>query len=149
MPRPSDTPSDISLGGDILQRDSSRILTISDIFPRKSMISYVSSLSDSDPVLLQLCQLLPEDFSRTKEHLLTVLQSPQFAQGIDGLSTVLRSGADIDIGQIVAREMGYPYRGEGVAGLLRGLRDLLREEQTGQEDNQDNENQDNSNDMQE
>lgn len=62
--------------------------------------------------------MIPEGLGNTKEDLIRVLRSSQFAQNAESLSTVLRQGT---LGNVIAHEMKYPYSGEGVEGYLNGI----------------------------
>ncbi|KAK9475212.1 proteasome complex subunit Rpn13 ubiquitin receptor-domain-containing protein [Dipodascopsis tothii] len=121
-------PAADSVYGATNSGDASRVLNIFDVYSQNEMIAYASSLPEGHPTLACLYELLPEGVSHTRSELLDVLQSPQFSQGVDTFCTALRTGSDIGIGRIVARELGYEYKGEGMPGLIRGLAEQLRTE---------------------
>lgn len=101
---------------------------ISDAITAKQMANYVNSLDTSDAKLTNLYQFLPEEIPKTKSELLRVLQSPQFLQGINSLSQTFRSAEGTNIGQLVAHELGLPYRGEGIEAFLRAIRASIQEQ---------------------
>lgn len=98
-------------------RDSVPIVNISDALPTSLLINHINSLPE--PQLQPLLDNLPDQVPKTKEELLRIIQSSQFAQGSDTFSNVLMQGG---LGPIVARELDYPYQGEGVEGFLNGVR---------------------------
>jgi 26S proteasome regulatory subunit N13 len=98
-------------------RDSVPIVNISDALPTSLLINHINSLPE--PQLQPLLDNLPDQVPKTKEELLRIIQSSQFSQGSDTFSNVLMQGG---LGPIVARELGYPYQGEGVEGFLNGVR---------------------------
>ncbi|KAK9370722.1 proteasome complex subunit Rpn13 ubiquitin receptor-domain-containing protein [Lipomyces kononenkoae] len=105
------------------------ILNITDAITPTQIASYASSLDESDPRLQKLYKLLPTDIPHNRSELLRVLQSPQFLQGLNSLSSTLHSSEGYNVGQLVSQELGMPYRGEGVEGFLRGVLAALQQEQ--------------------
>ncbi|KAK9245227.1 proteasome complex subunit Rpn13 ubiquitin receptor-domain-containing protein [Lipomyces tetrasporus] len=105
------------------------ILSITDAIAPSQIVSYVSSLDESDPKLANLCNFLPAEIPHNKSELLRVLQSAQFLQGLNSLSTTLHSSEGYNVGQLVSQELGMPYRGEGIEGFLRGVLEAIREEE--------------------
>lgn len=92
------------------------VLSVSNAFSSSDFISYVNSLTNDQ--LKPLFAAIPEGLGSTKEDLVRILRSSQFAQGVESLSTVLRQGT---LGNVIAHEMKYPYSGEGVEGYLNGI----------------------------
>ncbi|KAK7207293.1 proteasome complex subunit Rpn13 ubiquitin receptor-domain-containing protein [Myxozyma melibiosi] len=101
---------------------------ITDAITPKQMAQFVDSLDASDPRLTNLYNFLPAEIPKTKPELLRVLQSPQFLQGINSLSQTFRSAEGTNAGQLVAHELGLPYRGEGIEAFLRAIRAAIQEE---------------------
>ncbi|KAK9325275.1 proteasome complex subunit Rpn13 ubiquitin receptor-domain-containing protein [Lipomyces orientalis] len=105
------------------------ILSITDAIAPSQIVSYVSSLDQSDPRLAPLYNFLPAEIPHNKPELLRVLQSAQFLQGLNSLSTTLHSSEGYNVGQLVSQDLGMPYRGEGIEGFLRGVLAAIREEE--------------------
>lgn len=93
------------------------VINLSDALPTSLLVSHINSLDDNQ--LKPLMDHLPDEIPKTRAELIRVIQSSQFAQGIDSFSNVLMQGG---LGPIVARELEYPYVGEGVEGFLSGVR---------------------------
>lgn len=93
------------------------VINITDALPTSLLLSHINSLDDEQ--LEPLLANLPDEIPKTRTELARVIQSSQFAQGIDSFSNVLMQGG---LGPIVARELEYPYQGEGVEGFLSGAR---------------------------
>lgn len=98
-------------------RNEISAVNILDALPVSRLVAHINSLSEAD--LQPLLDALPEEIPHTKQELITVIQSPQFSQSIDSFSEVLMQSG---LGSIVARELDYPYSGEGVEGFLAGIR---------------------------
>lgn len=92
------------------------VLSISNAFSTAEFISYINGLSEEE--LKPLLKAIPEGLGDTKDDLIKVIRSSQFSQGVESLSNVLRQGT---LGSVVAREMKYPYSGEGIEGYLNGI----------------------------
>ncbi|KAK9493923.1 proteasome complex subunit Rpn13 ubiquitin receptor-domain-containing protein [Lipomyces doorenjongii] len=118
---------------------STPILNITDAITPSQIVSYASSLDESDPKLTNLYNLLPSEIPHNKYELLRVLQSPQFLQGLNSLSSTLHSSEGYNVGRLVSQELGMPYRGEGIEGFLRGVLAALDEEQHPDADDDGNE----------
>lgn len=93
------------------------ILSLSDAFSSSDFIDYVNGIS-SEKELEPLLSLLPENVEKSKEELIRVIRSSQFAQGVESLSHALRQGG---LGHVIANELEFPYQGEGIEGYLTGL----------------------------
>ncbi|KAK9451238.1 proteasome complex subunit Rpn13 ubiquitin receptor-domain-containing protein [Limtongia smithiae] len=102
---------------------------ITDAISTQQIATYVAALDSADPRLEALYNCLPAEIPKTKPELLRVLQSPQFRQGVNSLSSTLRSAGGLNVGQLVTQELGIPYRGEGIEGFLRAIFAAVQEEQ--------------------
>lgn len=112
------------------QQQGVPIMSINDVFPVSSFISHVNNLSEQE--LEPLYAHIPEGLPKTKEELIRIIQSSQFAQGEESLGQVLNNNG---VGSIVAGQLGYTYNGEGIEGFLRGAK------QQGDKEKKDDDNQ--------
>lgn len=107
-------------------------MSINDVFPSSALVSHINSLSEEE--LEPLYTHIPEGLPRTREELVRVVQSSQFAQGVDSFGTVLNNNG---IGSLVATQLGYQYKGEGIEGFLRGAKDQADKESKDKENQMD------------
>lgn len=98
------------------------VMNIGSVVGQNKMAEYINSLEDTE--VEQLCQLLPDVIPKTRESLTSVVQSPQFAQGMGTFDSALREGA----ASLIARELGQEYVGEGVEGYLESARKAFKKE---------------------
>lgn len=91
-------------------------MTIGSVVGPSKMAKYIQSLDDAE--VQRLCAMLPDVIPKNRESLISVVQSPQFAQGMGTFDSALREGG----AHIIARELGQEYAGEGVEGYLASVR---------------------------
>lgn len=98
------------------------VMNIGSVVGQNKMAEHINSLEDKE--VERLCQLLPDVIPKTRESLISVVQSPQFAQGMGTFDSALREGA----ASLIARELGQEYIGEGVEGYLESARKAAKKE---------------------
>lgn len=98
------------------------VMNIGSVVGQGKMAEYINSLDDKE--VDRLCQLLPDVIPKTRESLISVVQSPQFAQGMGTFDSALREGA----ASLIARELGQEYVGEGVEGYLESARKAAKKD---------------------
>lgn len=96
---------------------------ISDAISSEELIRYVNGVSDEE--VARLCEDLPAEIPHTREWLCKVIYSSYFQQGMSSLSQVLNTSG---LGSIVASQLEYDYEGEGVEGMLQGIRKRSKKE---------------------
>lgn len=98
------------------------VMNIGSVVGQNKMAEHINSSEDKE--VERLCQLLPDVIPKTRESLISVVQSPQFAQGMGTFDSALREGA----ASLIARELGQEYIGEGVEGYLESARKAAKKE---------------------
>lgn len=99
------------------------VMNIGSVVSQNKMAEHIRSLDDQE--VDRLCLLLPDVIPKTRESLIGVVQSPQFAQGMNTFDSALREGA----ASIIARELGQEYLGEGVEGYLESARKAAKKDE--------------------
>lgn len=105
------------------QTSSIPVTSIADAIPISTFVSLINSLSEEE--LQPLYEHSPEGIDHTREELVSVIQSSQFYQGMESLSSVLNQSG---VGEVVASQLDYDYEGEGVEGFLNGARNKSKRE---------------------
>ncbi|KAG5360149.1 Proteasomal ubiquitin receptor ADRM1 [Yarrowia sp. B02] len=98
------------------------VMNIGSVVGQSKMAEYIGKLDDKE--VERLCEMLPDAIPKTRESLISVVQSPQFAQGMGTFDSALREGA----ASLIARELGQEYTGEGVEGYLESARKAAKKE---------------------
>lgn len=97
------------------------VMNIGSVVGQTKMVEYINLLDEKE--VSRLCEMLPDAVPKSRESLISVVQSPQFAQGMGTFDHALREGA----ASLIARELGQEYTGEGVEGYLESARKAKKE----------------------